>query len=187
MTRTDDELEDAERFALAGLRQDADPPPELEASVVADLRRRGLLRPAGSRRTRGAVPAAAAAVIAFALGIAVGLASRRPSSPALASGRYVLLLEGADTPSAQEEARRVDEYRAWARKEAGAGRLVSGEKLEPWALALGAAAQVPAGGETVRGFFIIAARDDAEALAIAQGCPHLLHGGRVIVRKIGKT
>jgi hypothetical protein len=44
-----------------------------------------------------------------------------------------------------------------------------------------------AGGEAASGFFIIVAKDDAEALAIAHGCPHLAHGGRVVVRRIATT
>jgi hypothetical protein len=81
----------------------------------------------------------------------------------------------------------VTEYKAWARREAGAGRLIEGEKLEPQALVLGAPADGQAGSRAVAGFFVIAARDDAEALAIARGCPHLAHGGRVVVRRIART
>ena len=44
---------------------------------------------------------------------------------------------------------------------------------------------VPAGGaESVRGYFVIAARDEREALEIARGCPHLRHGGWIVVRPI---
>ena len=37
------------------------------------------------------------------------------------------------------------------------------------------------------GFFIVAARDSADAAALAESCPHLKHGGRVAVRAIRPT
>jgi hypothetical protein len=42
---------------------------------------------------------------------------------------------------------------------------------------------VPA-GDVARGFFIIVADDEQAALAIAETCPHLKYGGRVVVRPI---
>lgn len=52
--------------------------------------------------------------------------------------RYVLFLEGPGEPSPEEEARRVEVYKLWARRIASAGHLVSGEKPRPEALRLGA-------------------------------------------------
>jgi hypothetical protein len=179
-----DDLTEPERAALQALREDAAAPPRLEEAVVAALARRGLVRASRSKKWLAPVAAAAAA---FGLGILAGSAMAHRPAPAAAAERYVLLLEGADTPTPEEELQRVAEYRSWARKEAGAGRLLSGEKLESQAVALGAGASRPSGGEAVRGFFIIVAKDEAEALAIARNCPHLRHGGRVVVRKIART
>jgi hypothetical protein len=39
----------------------------------------------------------------------------------------------------------------------------------------------------VRGFFIIRAATEAEALGVARTCPHLRHGGAVAVRPIVPT
>jgi hypothetical protein len=36
----------------------------------------------------------------------------------------------------------------------------------------------------VRGFFIISAGSFEDALAVARGCPHLRHGGAILVRPI---
>src|SRR5262249_27724001 len=109
--------------------------------------------------------------------------------------RYLLLLfdETAATPA--HEADRVREYGAWVRGLAHPGTIVRGDKLAPEArlltekagvvseTALDAAA--PAGA--LGGPFVIEARSWDEALALAKTCPHLAHGGRVVVRKVEET
>jgi hypothetical protein len=35
-----------------------------------------------------------------------------------------------------------------------------------------------------RGFFVVRARDFAEARRIAETCPHLRHGGRIVLRRV---
>ncbi len=177
-----------ERAQLEALRLEHEPPQALEGAVIRALTRRSLIQPAPARRRAPWVwmltPLAAA--VLFSGGLFVGSRQgRRAGSPGLP--RYLLLLEGADTHNAEEEAQRVVEYRTWARREARAGRLLSGEKLEPEALSLGADSGRPAGGVFVSGFFIIVARDDTEALAIAKGCPQLRRGGRIVIRKIAPT
>ena len=121
----------------------------------------------------------------LAIGVAIGARASGSRSAEAGLPRYVLFLEGADSLSPEEESRRVAEYKSWARRVAGEGHLVSGEKLRPEVLRLGNTTDSGAnGGESVRGYFVIAARDDREALEIARGCPHLRHGGRIVVRPI---
>jgi hypothetical protein len=168
-----------------------EPPAGLEERVVGTLRGRGLLRgPAAAPRRafapRWAWPVAiAAGLLLFVGGFALG---RRPAtSPAAGLSQYTLLLyEGPEFNAAgTSEPALVREYRAWAGELAERGRLVAGEKLggQEWTLGEGAA-PVTAGPA---GFFVIAARDRDEALAIARTCPHLRHGGTVSVRPIEPT
>jgi hypothetical protein len=127
----------------------------------------------------------AAAAALLAIGVAIGARASGSRPPAAGLPRYVLFLEGADSLSPAEESRRVSEYKSWARRVAGEGHLISGEKLRPEILRLGdAPGSSLSGGESVRGYFVIAARDDREALEIARGCPHLRHGGWIVVRPI---
>lgn len=162
------------------------PPAGLEDRVVSTLRDRGLLRDAAPRIPfrRWVWPAAiAAGLLLFAGGFTLGRAAR--SAPTLP--RYTLLLyEGpefnrGDTPEAQL----VAEYGEWAGKLARQGRLQVGEKLgaREWTLGTGESA----GRQEPAGLFIIAARTDEEALAIARSCPHLRHGGTVSLRPIEPT
>jgi hypothetical protein len=177
-----------EQAALKALRLEQALPQALEDTVVGVLVERGLLRRPPTQSTRWIRIAAALAVAAGLFGVGLFVGSRAGSSADRSHRpRYLLLLEGADSLTAEEEARRVAEYRAWARREAHAGHLLSGEKLEPAALALGAGPARTVGGEAVGGFFVIVAKDDAEAVAIAKGCPQLRHGGRIVVRKIAPT
>lgn len=187
-----DESGAPDKKLLAGLARERDPGPEVEERIVSALRGRGLIRTPGMRSRSWSRPAAAAAALAlFAAGLGVGrnLASRAVAPPA--EPRFALfLLRGAERvpQQANEEAARVAEYRAWARGLAGTGRFVSGEKLEDEAERLGGPeAGAPNPAEEIRGFFVISARNLGEALAIARKCPHLRHGGRILLRPIART
>jgi hypothetical protein len=185
MKESDEELSAAERSALRELRRDVAPPGALERRVLEALKSGAGLgaSPAVFRRMR-IVSFAAAAAILFGLGLWVGSRISTRGAPASkAQTRYLLLLEGPGDPPPGEEARRVEEYKRWARSVTESGYAITGEKLRPEVFRLGAETS-QGGDESVRGFFVIAADSDREALEIARGCPHLLHGGRIVVRPI---
>jgi len=161
--------------------------------VVARLAANGLL--AGGRRTGRLLALAAAAGLAlFALGVAVG--GRRAPAPGAAANsaaaampRFVLLLYDAPDErelTATEMAARVAEYRDWAIGLRRAGSDISGEKLAPGSLDLGAA-NAPAGPLPLGGYFVFSAKDPAAAEEVARSCPHVRHGGRVALRPIEET
>ena len=192
-------LDDATREALSRLDRTTTVTPGLEDRVVAELRERGLLAD-GRRGARGASRRQlAAAALALATGLGgFGAGARWGTAPAAApavdataaGGRYLLLLrEGAayDHPAdAAAHAARVAEYAGWARGLARAGILEAGEELAAAGTLLepGGGARPAADGESVGGFFLLRAGDDARALALARDCPHLRHGGKVEVRRI---
>jgi len=175
---------------LNALTAGPEPPPGLEDAVVARLAAGGLLA-RGQRTARLRALAAAAGLALFALGIAVG--ARRapaPGPPAVAGmPRYVLLLYDAPDErelTAPEMAVRVAEYRDWAIGLRRAGSDISGEKLAPQPLDLGAA-NAPAGPLPLGGYFVFSAKDPAAAAEVARSCPHLRHGGRAALRPIEET
>jgi hypothetical protein len=87
-------------------------------------------------------------------------------------------------------AERVREYASWARTIATSGRYVAGEKLGDSARELTAAAVVDRAAtdsESLAGFFIVSAASAAEADSIARSCPHVRHGGKVVIRRIEPT
>ncbi len=192
----DEELTAEERSALEDLATGPRPPAGLEDAVVAKLAAQGLLSaPAGTTGARRPLLAwalaAAAGIALFAAGLAVGQrrGSAQPSASTTATTRYVLLLydaPGEASLSPSEMAARVDEYRNWAIGLRRKGSDITGEKLALRSLDLGASAAA-AGTEPLGGFFIFSASDPAAALAIAQSCPHLKHGGRAELRPIEET
>ena len=187
MDEARDELTAAEKAAFASLRREIAPDERFERDVVEALAARGLVRTGAGARIvwrRGLTMLGTAAAL-LAIGVAIG-ARASGSRPSVASlPRYVLFLEGTDNLSPEEESRRVEEYKSWARRVAGEGHLVSGEKLRPEVLRLGNSPGSAAnGGESVRGYFVIVARNNREALEIARSCPHLRHGGWIVVRPI---
>ncbi len=112
--------------------------------------------------------------------------------------RFVLLLY--DTPEREvsrgpELERLAAEYGAWADQLGDAGRFVAGDPIHGQGRMLrqtgdrveALSAGVEAGGEIVVGYFMIRARDHAEAVEIAKACPHLKYDGGVLVRQVGFT
>jgi hypothetical protein len=188
MTEREKDWTEAERRALGGLAREERPDPAVEERVLDALRRRGLVR--GRRAARRWLPlgAVAAGFLLLAAGYAAGRSTaKRPEAPS--GTRFaLLLLRGEErVPSRpDEESDRVAEYRAWARGLARGGRYVEGEKLGDRAerLASSSSRNVSPDSEEVRGFFIISAGSFEDALAVARGCPHLRHGGAILVRPI---
>lgn len=187
---TEDDLTPEERDALARLPREAEPPPELEDRVAAELRRRGLLR---SRRRGWIAGRLAAAVVLFAAGLGAGAVLFRGTPPVASSGlgadSFLLLLypgPGFVPAGAQERAARVEEYSAWARGLRRDGRLLAAERLGEGRRILGRH-DPAAAPEAPLGFFLVTAASFDQAAEIAGSCPHLLHGGQVAVQPVAPT
>lgn len=173
----DDPLDADLQPAFDALPRELEPPSHLESRAIAGLRASGpLRRSSASARLWGAV----AALLLFAGGFAVGRVAEGPDDSAPKS-QYLLLLYGAHSLSLDVQVERAAEYAAWARAEATSGRVVGGEELGHDAVVFGAPAEPP--GEP-SGYFLIAAASDVEAQATAARCPHLQHGGTVVLRSI---
>jgi hypothetical protein len=181
MTIDDDggwDANDAE--ALRALAREVPPPAGSADRAVAALRRSGLIRGARPWRWLGV---AAAVAVAFAGGVALG---RNPSHPAAEDPRpqFVILLYGGDTPDAAEDARHTGEIAAWARGLAERGNALSGAKLNAHEYPLGTGG---ASTGDLGGYIVLAASGVEEAMAMARTCPHLRHGGRIVVRPVDPT
>jgi hypothetical protein len=163
--------------AFDGLRRELEPPSDLESRAVAGLRVSGRLR--RSRRS-SRLWRAVAALLVFAGGFALGRGAQR-TDDAAPKAQYLLLLYGTQSLSRDVGLARVAEYSAWARAEATSGRVVGGEELGDDVAVFGAAAE-PRGEPS--GYFLIAATSHDEAEATAARCPHLRHGGTVVLRSI---
>ena len=170
------------------LEREAEPPTLLKARVMRTLRQSGVLKQ--QRRGWGLGLGVAAAVATFALGVALG---RPNAAPADTRPTFALLLyEDTSFRYDRPESEFVAEYSAWAGELASRGALVSGEKLDSTSRLLQEGAQVRAADArsdlgVLAGFFIIRADSEAEALRIAESCPHLNHGGRIALRPIVRT
>jgi len=188
-----DEPSAADRAAVRRAGLYPPPPRALEERVVKELRMQGLLREDRNRWRRwqpAAIVLATAAVLA--VGIWIGTLAGRNGPTAAGQPRFMLLLyEDAEFQAGgPDEARaRVVEYTAWARSLASDGRLVAGEELGASGQVLrsrGRRERLPEAALAAepRGYFMITARDEASALDIAATCPHLVHGGRVVVMPV---
>ena len=193
--------------ALSSLATEHRPPPELEGRVLESLRSRGLIgrtsRPLRTPRAAPATLAAIAALVLLALALGWGLGVRSAASAALApaavAGEDWMLLLYEDgsyrSPPPEGRAARIREYAEWARRLEAAGALVSAGELDATGTLLVRAgervveeARVPASDlGVVAGYFVIRADSYRHALALANGCPHLEHGGRVSLRRVGSS
>ena len=167
------ELSEAERRALAAAKRDRNAPGGVEDQVLTALRSHRLLRP---RMSRAGLFAAAAAV---AVGFLAGTWWQRATPSNGSSGpRFVLLLYGGETNESPDRRR---EYAAWARTLSRQGIDIDGEELGPGRVELpSAAADTP----DPRGYFVVSAATLERARDVAASCPHLSHGGRIVIRPI---
>lgn len=114
-------------------------------------------------------------------------------------GQFMLLLHDDAKDDAELSAAEMQDiigrYRAWSQKWREAGHLTGGEKLtdDPGRVirrgAAGAEMIVSDGPfsetkDVIGGYFLITARDYAEAEAIALDCPHAQRGKGVEIRQI---
>ena len=180
--KQDDDLTPEELAAFARLPREMTPSRSLEERVVANLRDAGALRPRPRRRAGFA--AVAAALLLLAGGFAIGRLTLASGDPG-GGGQYLLLLYGAPAVAPGEMTSRVAEYATWAREERTAGRLVAAERLESAVpQVLGSTSAAPSPGQAPVGFFLIRAASADEARAVASRCPHLRHGGTVVVQAV---
>jgi hypothetical protein len=190
----EDELTPERLQKLRELSGGPQPPAWLEARTIEELRAHDLLRDERSRRAVlfRWLAFGAACVIFLAAGFVAG--ERRTRVPAAPMGnRYVLFVttqgESESAPP-KHEAGRVREYSKWARDQAAAGHLIAGEKLNETSLALTGSDARPrhdSSLDILGGYFIIVAKNMDEATIIARTCPHLRHGGTLVIRPIEPT
>jgi hypothetical protein len=196
MTQTDDDLTPDEREALRTLPREAAPPPRLEDATVAALAGRGLLRPAPRARRIHPGLAAAASLLLFAGGLALGRLGGSATPPADdGRPRFALFLyEGPEydqpAPGAMEQ--RVQEYVAWASEEREDVVVEGGEKLREdpdLVVGPGEESEVAPAPEAARlaGYFLVRATSRRAAVQAARTCPHVRYGGRIVVREIDPT
>ena len=171
------ELREAERRALAELKRDLSPPADAEARIVDALRARGVIR----RRVSPMEWVAAAALLIAVF--SAGVWSGRPASPQnpARGPRFVLLLYGGDAGTGSD---RHGEYATWARTIASRGIEVDGEELAAAQIELPQSDGASSATRAPAGYFIVSASTIEEARQIASTCPHLRHGGRIVIRPI---
>ena len=171
------ELPEDERRALAALKRDLSPPFDAEARIVDALRARGVIR----RRVSPVQWAAAAALLMLAFGAGAWL-ERRASQATIARGpRFVLLLYGGDSTAGSDRHR---EYAAWARRVSSRGIDIDGEELAAAQVEVPQPDSTSAVPQAPNGYFIVSATTIEEARQIASTCPHVQHGGRIVIRPI---
>jgi hypothetical protein len=168
MSEPDDDL----TAALQRLPRELEPPEHVRSYVGSHVGSRG--RSDGRSYVWRVAVAASLVAVAFAAGRIT--APRGVVSPADGQ-KFAFLLYGGPTGGGDD---RAAEYGAWAVEARRQGRPVSGERLADAAWFAGAAIADPL---SLRGFFIVRARDSAEALDLARRHPHA-RDGTVVIRPI---
>ena len=157
--------------ALQSLPREMTPPPHVRVRLASDVRSWPRARTSAWRA------AAAACLLAAAFAAGRVTAPRTAAAPPPAGPKFALLLYGGGGSGGDD---RAAEYGAWATDARRNGRQVSGERLADASLQAGAPLE---GVQPVRGFFIVQARDAADALDLARRHPHA-RSGTVVVRPI---
>jgi hypothetical protein len=195
MTRNaNDELNPEGHEELRGLSRGPEPPEWLEQRVVDSLRSHGLLASRARKHFGWARAVASVTACVLCFGAGVLFRSRSVAIPPEATGnRYVLFLTHSSSVASfgsAAEITLVQEYSAWAQRQRAEGHLIAGEKLNDASLELSGSQglqEVHTQDTSLAGYFIIAAPNLDAALAIARTCPHLKHGGTIVIRPIDPT
>lgn len=109
--------------------------------------------------------------------------------------QFMLLLRGGEFEqySPEEMQKITEQYLNWAIELRDEGRFLAGDELKNGGRMLRAQNGRIVDGpftetkEMIGGYYVIAAKDFAEATAIAQACPHLKFKGEVEIREIVPT
>jgi hypothetical protein len=184
------ELTRVEREALGSLTAIDAPSQALEDQVVNRLRSLGLIRPTPWRmRVLGIIALVATGITMFSIGQHVGTPRAILADERTPHAEFLFLLyEGADfDPGTPEQAlTRVQEYRTWARRLSDTGHLISAGRLSTPAEAIlvpSSIVKAPSTSEPT-GYFLVVALDRNEATRLAATCPHVRHGGIVVIRPV---
>jgi hypothetical protein len=166
----------------------AAPPAALRDNVVRSLRQRGLLARTRLPIALRTMLAAAAGMLLFASGAAFG---RKTVTPPTDSRPSFVLLLYEDSAFRARGTATVAEYLAWSDSLRRVGVYITGEKLNDQAAVLARAGDGETGASpalgSIAGLFIVRADDLEDALVLARTCPHIRHGGSVVVRPIETT
>ena len=187
MTSSNDRS-DVGRGALRDALQGEIAPTELHDRVRQSLESRGLVR----RPSRtGMVWIGRLGLLAAGVLIGVMLRSTQPTTrerrdTATSSiPQYVLLLYGntqGDTGSVHVARER--EYGQWASALGPGARWIGGNELHDVVSAVGSNGSSALGADRLAGYFVIEASSPERAAEVAQTCPHVKYGGRVVVMSV---
>jgi hypothetical protein len=167
-SNSDDDL----TTALQGLPRELKPPEQVRSNLCANLR----MNSRSNDRPNLWRFAVAASLIAVAFAAGRITAPRVVMSPTEGQ-KFAFLLYGGPVGGGDD---RAAEYGAWAVEARRQGRPVSGERLADTTWIAGSATGDPL---PLRGFFVVWARDSAEALDLARRHPHA-KDGTVVIRPI---
>ena len=183
--RSDDD--DDRPATLRRLSHQHDASAALEHRVVASLTARGVLQSPRRRRVAWAL-AAAAVVLAFVGGRMTAAAGTPPGPDGMPQWLLLLYEDGSFRgPAPGQEGRYVEEYSRWAAGLAAEQRLVAAGELPPGGVLIDPDGRGQPHTEATRlgattGYFLIKAESAERAREIAATCPHLRHGGRIVIR-----
>ena len=182
----DNELSPEERDTLRSLKLEMQPPDRVEGAVRNLLRRDGFFAAPPWQVWRWLAIASCSFAVVMTVALMSSLGSRTGSGPSAVSPRFMMLLYAGDSGVTGTDSDRRREYEAWAREVASRGVAISGEELasEGIDVAPGWSGNKLAPLTEPRGYFVISARDADSAKQIAATCPHLRHGGGIVIRRI---
>ena len=179
-----DKLTEKEKALFASLSKHQTPPSELESSTISTLRKKGLIKKAGTRRwLNWKIPTAiAASLMLFFFGHYFGgiILGQGPTTG------YMLLLHEDENFIAGDPEERFSEYAAWMGGIFTKGYDITGQELSPEATNVGND-QDASKEERITGYFILEATTMDEVVQIVKTSPHVKYGGTIEIKEILKN
>ncbi len=183
-------LSENEKKSLGESYADIIVPLDLEKKTIGELRRRGQFSNAFAFNSYSRIASALGLAIAIFFAGFFSAKKFNDSAPAT-TNKYLMLLYNPENFIKSNS--HASEYGIWFRSMEEKGIMKAGEELknEGWMITSGGSKNVTNENQSdsisAKGYFILEAKTDADALAIASNCPHLKYNGRIELRPIRKN
>ena len=158
-------------------------PGGLKPKVIAALQQENLVHKRSTPKLMTGFAAALLAVVFCSGWFLKGISEKQYTSATTNSmSKYMLILQ--NPAGFVEDVSHAKEYGEWMNTLVAKGMAASGDELYVQGWEYGPDLTNETALKNISGYFLIEAKTDAEAQAIAQLCPHVKHNGIVILKKI---
>ena len=159
-------------------------PPELKSKIISSLKSNNMISNSNLPKQTFAI-LGLLLIAAFSCGYFLNTFLNTNKTKEMVmdnKSKFMLILK--NTPEFKEDIAHVAEYGLWMSDLVARGIMATGDELDINGTLLGNNQSNPSDLNTISGYFLIETDSESTAIAIANACPHIKHGGQVMIKKV---